>query len=132
MHQWWFVCIDMKKLKPVVLSRDERNILASIKSRIRKVPSADYRIQKLVVETGMNRTKLHQGFYFLFGEHINVYLLEQRLAFAKKLLRQTTLPVKAVAMQSGFNNEKYFFRFFKQKTSYTPITYRKGRKNPTS
>ena len=120
----------MKKINLTELSRSERKVLTSIKSSMRKDPSADYRIPKLVIETGMNRTKLHQGFYFLFGVHIHVYLLDQRLIFAKKLLRQTTLPVKAISVQSGFHNEKYFFRFFKQKTSFTPIAYRKRNKYP--
>lgn len=119
-------CIGMNKAKPIELSRVEREMLRSIKSSIRKEPCAECRIVWLVRKTGMNRTKLHGGFYFLFGVHINVYLLEQRLILAKKLLKHTTLPVKAVSLQSGFKNEKYFFRFFKQKTSVTPIAYRKG------
>lgn len=122
----------MKRTTTFAISREERKVFASVKSRMRKMPAGDYRIQKLVMDTGINRTKLHQGFYFLFGLPIHVYLLEQRLACAKKLLKQTTLPVKAVAVQSGFTNEKYFFRFFKQKTSFTPITYRKRSKSPKS
>ncbi|MEJ8841490.1 AraC family transcriptional regulator [Lacibacter sp. H375] len=120
----------MKKTTIFIISREERKVLASLKSRMRKMPWLDYGIQKLVIETGINRTKLQQSFYFLFGVPIHVYLLEQRMTFAKKLLRQTTLPVKAVATQSGFKSEKYFFRFFKQKTSSTPIAYRKRSKNP--
>jgi AraC-like DNA-binding protein len=121
-------CIGMNKAKPIELSRDEREMLCAIRIGIRNEPNADCRIVWLVRKTGMNRTKLHGGFYLLFGVHINVYLLEQRLILAKKLLKHTTLPVKAVSLQSGFKNEKYFFRFFKQKTSLTPIAYRKGSK----
>ncbi len=122
----------MKKKTTFELNGGERKIFVSLKSQMRNKPAADYRIHKLAAETGIKRTRLHQGFYFLFGVHIHVYLLEQRLAFAKKLLRQTTLPVKAVSIQSGFKNEKYFFRFFKQKTSFTPISFRKRSKNPRS
>lgn len=115
----------MKNTKTITLSREERNILKEIKSRMRKTPAADYRIQKLGIETGMNRMKLHQGFYLLFGVHIHEYLLEQRFLLVKKLLRKTTLSVKAISIQSGFQNKKYFFRFFKQRTSCTPTEYRK-------
>ncbi|MEJ8818550.1 helix-turn-helix domain-containing protein [Lacibacter sp. H407] len=122
----------MKNTKTITLSREERKMLRAIKSRMRKAPAADYAIYKLGIETGMNRMKLHQGFYFLFGIHIHEYLVEQRLALVKKLLRKTTLSVKAISIQSGFKNRKYFFRFFKQKTSFTPIGYRKHCKQRAS
>lgn len=115
----------MKKNSTFELTSSERKLLRLLKRQMRQTPAADYRIEKLVKSTGFNRTKLHQGFYFLFGVHIHVYLVEQRLALAKKLLRKTSLPVKAVATESGFKDEKYFFRFFRRSTSLTPIAYRK-------
>lgn len=118
-------CIAMTKRDKFTYTRDERAALTSLKKRMREEPSGDFRIQKLIKETGMNRTKLHHGFYFFFGVHIHAYLTKQRLVHAKKLLTQTKLPLKAVSIQSGFEAKKYFFRFFKQRTSYTPTEYRK-------
>lgn len=92
---------------------------------MKEEPAAGYRIAELVKTNGINRTKLHKGFMLLFGKSVHAYLLEQRLKKAKVLLKNTHLPVKAVAVQCGFKQEKYFFRYFKQKTSYTPAAYRK-------
>ncbi|XVJ66825.1 MAG: helix-turn-helix transcriptional regulator [Lacibacter sp.] len=115
----------MKESQTFILSPEERKQLQLLKKRLQQEPAADYRIAVLVKASGMNRTKLHKGFLFLFGSGIHAYLLEQRLKTAQRLLKQTDLPIKAVAVQSGFKQEKYFFRYFKQKTFYTPAGYRK-------
>lgn len=73
----------------------------------------------------MNRTKLSTGFYALYGYSIKQYQLQQRILLAKRKLVTTNLPVKAIAQQCGFANEKYFITYFKQKTGLTPGLYRK-------
>lgn len=105
----------MKESQTFILSPEERKQLQLLKKRLQQEPAADYRIAALVKASCMNRTKLHKGFLFLFGCGIHAYLLEQRLKTAQRLLKQTDLPIKAVAVQSGF----------KQEIFYTPAAYRK-------
>ena len=54
------------------------------------------------------------------------YILDQKLAQARLLLRSTGLMVKEIAFQLGFCDEHYFSSLFKQKTGKTPTAYRKG------
>ncbi|HWI57081.1 MAG TPA: AraC family transcriptional regulator [Bacillota bacterium] len=63
-----------------------------------------------------------------FAEHTGLsphqYLLELCLVRARTLLSQTTLSVKAVASEVGFEDEHYFCRLFRRKTGVTPTEWR--------
>lgn len=50
---------------------------------------------------------------------------ELRIEHAKKLLRQTNKPVQWISVQSGYPNEKYFFKVFREMTGYLPGEFRK-------
>lgn len=53
------------------------------------------------------------------------FLIECRLNRAMKLLTDTVLPLCEIAHQSGFDDEFYFSRIFKQHRNFTPSGYRK-------
>lgn len=52
------------------------------------------------------------------------YIIRKRVEAAKELLRDTTLPINAVANQVGYDNYSYFSRLFKKMTRMTPVEYR--------
>lgn len=54
------------------------------------------------------------------------YLLEYRLIMARKLLKETSLPITDIAMQTGFSESGYFSRQFKKKYEITPKEYQKA------
>ena len=72
----------------------------------------------------LNRTY----FSALFKKHMGVspgeYLSELRFGEACRLLRQTSLPVEAVARAVGMN-QNAFFKFFRARLGMTPGEYRK-------
>lgn len=59
---------------------------------------------------------------------LNTYLTEIRIARAKELLDDTEMSVEQISKEIGYPNPKYFFRMFKQITTFTPIEYRNRRK----
>ena len=59
---------------------------------------------------------------------LNLYLLEIRIEKAKELLDNTTMSAEQISREVGYPNPKYFFRMFKQVTTFTPIEYRNRRK----
>ena len=59
---------------------------------------------------------------------LNVYLLEIRIEKAKELLDNTSMSAEQISKEVGYPNPKYFFRMFKQVTTFTPIEYRNRRK----
>jgi len=46
------------------------------------------------------------------------------------LLIETDLPVKAIGMQCGFENDSYFFRQFKREMNVSPLVFRKMHREP--
>ncbi len=58
------------------------------------------------------------------GQSFTEYLTQKRLAFAKKLLRETDLPINAVAAECGIADNNYFARIFKAQEGMTPAQYR--------
>lgn len=59
---------------------------------------------------------------------LNTYLLEIRIEKAKELLDGTNMSAEQISREVGYPNPKYFFRMFKQATTFTPIEYRNRRK----
>ena len=59
------------------------------------------------------------------GRPIIDYLLEVRMAEAKKLLAEGVLSLSAISEAVGFDDYNYFSRVFKKRTGYTPGEYKK-------
>jgi len=60
-----------------------------------------------------------------FGMSIHQFLSQSRLQQAKELLIHTNGSIKQIAIEIGFENEKYFSTFFHQHEGITPTQYRK-------
>ncbi len=58
------------------------------------------------------------------GQSFTEYLTQQRLTFAKRLLRETDLPINVVAAECGIADNNYFARIFKAQEGMTPAHYR--------
>ena len=59
------------------------------------------------------------------------YIQDVRFARVKEILTNSTLPVKQIAYDNGFENYDYFFTAFRRITGMTPLAYREltqGRK----
>lgn len=71
----------------------------------------------------------YSSFRRTFREHTGVgphqYRLHLKLRHARDLLSKTELSIKEIAFQSGFEEEQYFCRFFKNAMGRTPSSYRK-------
>jgi two-component system response regulator YesN len=55
----------------------------------------------------------------------NDYLTQLRIEESQKLLAETNLPVKEIAIRVGYLDEKYYSRLFKKTTGIKPTEYRR-------
>lgn len=80
----------------------------------------------LIGETfGYHSFYLNRVFKNSTGVTIHQALLKERIKIAKRLLIETTLPIGAVATESGFTDQARFSTAFRKSTGSTPLEYRK-------
>ncbi len=58
------------------------------------------------------------------GNSIINYYLNKKIADAKILLIESSLPIKAIAESVGFDDQNYFSRTFKKITKLSPLNYK--------
>jgi AraC family transcriptional regulator len=58
------------------------------------------------------------------GDRPQQYVIKQRIALAKKLLRESDLPLVDIADATGFSSQSHFTNSFRQLCGYTPGHYR--------
>jgi transcriptional regulator GlxA family with amidase domain len=75
---------------------------------------------------GMKPTLFSRRFKTSFGKSPYQYVLDQRLAEAKRLLRNSDWPLAQVALATGFSNQAHFSTTFHRAAKVTPSAYRKS------
>lgn len=79
----------------------------------------------LARDLGMSYSWFRSTFVTHTGLSPHQYLLEFRLARARSLLVETELSIKEIAIQTGFEDEFYFSRLFRQRLNLTPSQWRR-------
>ncbi|MBE6577277.1 MAG: helix-turn-helix domain-containing protein [Ruminococcaceae bacterium] len=69
-------------------------------------------------------SKLNRDFKQNLGLSVHQVIVNCRISKAIDLLTNTELKIKEIATQCGFENEYYFYVFFKNQTGKTPSTFR--------
>jgi len=82
--------------------------------------------EEVAREFAISRSKLYRDFKRHTGDTIHAYVDACKINHAKSLLlSKANYSISEVAKFSGFQNETYFFPFFKRHVGLTPIEYRK-------
>jgi AraC-like DNA-binding protein len=82
-------------------------------------------VDKLSALACMSKATFFRLFKREFGLTPVEYIVRERLAEAKRLLRQPLVSVAEVCLRAGFNNLSYFQALFKKHEGVTPGTYKK-------
>ncbi|MNR49106.1 HTH-type transcriptional activator Btr [compost metagenome] len=75
----------------------------------------------------MSRGYFSQCFARFAGESFGEVLRGMRLELAKSLLLETNYPVHEIACRSGFEDDRYFSRLFRERVGRLPSDYRAER-----
>jgi AraC family transcriptional regulator, arabinose operon regulatory protein len=81
-------------------------------------------LERLAQASGQSVARLTREFRRHTGLSVQVYLENFRLDRARQLLARTTLSIKEIAAQTGFQSPFYFSQRFKRKTGKSPRAYR--------
>lgn len=71
---------------------------------------------------------LTEHFRRSYGMSIMQYVLQKRIALAKRMLLESDLPVYEISVRCGFSDAEYFSRCFKEEVGESPALWRKIQK----
>lgn len=83
------------------------------------------KINELADYIGVNRSYLTSSFKKAVGCSPQEYLVNLRMEKAKNLLKNTDMPINAVAAAVGYQDQLAFSKIFKQNFTVSPKEYRK-------
>ncbi|HEX3628029.1 MAG TPA: AraC family transcriptional regulator [Verrucomicrobiae bacterium] len=96
-------------------------------TRIQNEVERDLDMKLLAQELGVSYSRFRHRFTVHTGLSPHQYLLELRFVRARKLLAETELPIKEIAIRTGFEDVLYFSRVFRQRLNSTPSQWRDRR-----
>ena len=73
----------------------------------------------------MDSAYLTRIFTQKYGIAPKEYLIDRRIEYAKKLLRESDASIKEIAISVGYDDQLYFSRIFKKKEGLPPLEYRR-------
>ena len=83
--------------------------------------------EQIADELGMAEVTFRRRFRAVTGAPPHEYVLQARVAEARRLLGETDLPIKSIAQQLGYKDVYFFSRQFKRFAGVPPALYRRSR-----
>jgi AraC-like DNA-binding protein/mannose-6-phosphate isomerase-like protein (cupin superfamily) len=81
-------------------------------------------LDELSEKAFMSTRNFQRIFKKAVGSSPTNYLMQIRLQNARKLLRESDMPISNIAVHSGFGDDNYFIKCFKKEYTVTPIKFR--------
>lgn len=107
----------------VTESADDKFMQQALAIIEKNISNPDFSVEEMSREMFMSRVALYKKLFALSGKTPIEFIRSIRLQRAAQLLQQRNLTVAEVAYEVGFNNPKYFSRYFKQEYGVIPSSY---------
>ncbi len=115
--------LEIKVSDIPVTSLDEKLIQKAIQTVEEHISDPEFSVEELSHEMGMSRVHLYKKLLALTGKSPIEFIRCIRLQRAAQLLEKSQLTVSEIAYQVGFNNPKYFTKYFKDQFKTLPSNY---------
>ncbi|MCS7304512.1 MAG: DNA-binding transcriptional regulator [Thermoguttaceae bacterium] len=107
-----------------VLATEDEDVVRAVRF-IREHACQGIRTVDVLEHVAMSRAALEGRFKTVLGRTIAQEIRHRQIQRVKQLLRETDMPLKQIALQTGFRYTEYMIRAFRQATGMTPKQYRK-------
>ncbi len=115
--------IDPEPSEITITPLDEQLIQKAIKCCEDNMSNTDFSVEELSRNLGMSRVHLYKKLTAITGHSPIEFIRIIRLKRAAQLLRDKQQNVAEVAYAVGFNNPKYFSKYFKEEFGVLPSVY---------
>ncbi|QCR25098.1 hybrid sensor histidine kinase/response regulator transcription factor [Pontibacter sp. SGAir0037] len=119
--------ISVQTSEVEIVSLDDKLIQKAIKVVEDNLANPDFSVEMLSKELAMSRVHLYKKVLSLTGSSPVEFIRKIRLQHAAQLLEKSQLTVAEVAYKVGFNNRKYFTKYFKEEYKVLPSLYAESR-----
>jgi DNA-binding response OmpR family regulator len=124
--------LDVKATELKITSMDQKFIEKAIKCVEDHISEPEFSVEDLSHELGISRAHFYKKVLALTGKSPLEFIRTIRLQQAAQLLEKSQLTVAEVAYKVGFNNPKYFARYFREQYHMLPSAYASRRRKPSS
>lgn len=94
---------------------------------IHLAPEHPWTVEELAANAALSRAAFARRFTALVGEPPLTYLTRWRMTVAAKLLAESNVSLKTLALRTGYGNEFAFAKAFKRELGVAPGQYRRDR-----
>ncbi|MCG8651110.1 MAG: substrate-binding domain-containing protein, partial [Pirellulales bacterium] len=108
-----------------ILAIDDVDVVTALKI-IRDRACISLSVEQLLREVPLARSSLERRFRKYVGRSPQAEIRQVQLKKARRLLRDTDLPLAQIAALTGFKHSEYFSVVFKRETGQTPGAYRQS------
>jgi DNA-binding response OmpR family regulator len=123
LHKAFPAHLDIKASELKITSLDEKFINKAIKCVEDNISDPDFSVEDLSHQLGISRAHFYKKLMSLTGKSPLEFIRLIRLQQAAQLLKKSQLTVAEVAYKVGFNNPKYFARYFKEEYKVLPSLF---------
>lgn len=114
------------KLKHIeITSLDKQLVNDATKYVDDNISDTTLNVESMAKALGMSRVQLYKRLLPVTGSTPTEFIREIRLRRAEQLLRESQLSISEVAYRVGFNNPRYFSKYFKEMYGVMPSQYKK-------
>jgi signal transduction histidine kinase/ligand-binding sensor domain-containing protein/DNA-binding response OmpR family regulator len=115
--------VEIEPSEITVTPLDEKLIRKAIDLVEKNISNPDFSVEELSRELGMSRVHLYKKLLSITGKTPIEFIRTIRLKRAAQLLKKSQLTVSEIAYQVGFNNPKYFTKYFKAEYNVLPSQF---------
>ncbi|MEP7373169.1 MAG: two-component regulator propeller domain-containing protein [Chitinophagaceae bacterium] len=116
--------IDVQPGDITVDSADEKLIRHALEIIEKNIDNTDFSVEELSRSLCMSRAAMYKKVTALTGKTPIEFIRSIRVKHAAQLLEKTQMTVSEIAFEVGFNNTKYFVKYFKEEFNMLPRDYR--------
>jgi signal transduction histidine kinase/ligand-binding sensor domain-containing protein/DNA-binding response OmpR family regulator len=108
-----------------ITSLDEKFLSKALEITEKNIENTEFSVEKMGRELGVSRGHLYNKLVALTGKTPVEFIRIMRLKRAAQLLGKSQLTVSEIAFRVGFNDPKYFSKYFKDEFGVVPSVYAK-------
>jgi signal transduction histidine kinase/ligand-binding sensor domain-containing protein/DNA-binding response OmpR family regulator len=120
--------LEVKSSELQITPLDVKFIENAVKCVEKNVSASDFSVEDLATELGISRAYVFKKILALSGKTPLEFIRTIRLQHAAQLLVKSQLSVREIAYKVGFNNPKYFTKYFKEQFNVLPSEYATSKK----